>query len=120
MFNKKNYSILLVGFVFLLSFSAGFAAETNQDETYGSLLQALKIVEGYNGNLKEGEDITRVEMITVMSRLYPESFGSYIPPAQATFKDVPTTHWDLNMSNLLIKWASRQGKPVISLVWRIK
>lgn len=110
MFNKKNYSILLVGFVFLLSFSAGFAAETNQDETYGSLLQALKIVEGYNGDLKEGEDITRVEMITVMSRLYPESFGSYIPPAQATFKDVPTTHWGFKYVEFAYQMGITTGK----------
>ncbi len=110
MFNKKSFSILLVGFIFLLSLNAVFAADTNQVETYGSLLQSLKIVEGYNGDLKEGKNITRVEMITLMSRLYPETFASYIPPTQATFKDVPTSHWGFKYVEFAYQMGITTGK----------
>lgn len=90
--NKILISLLMICVMVAGGSSFGFAAEST-DETYGNLLFDYGIVKGIGGELKEDQLIKRVEMMTLMSRLYPNEFESYNAPEKATFIDVPVTHW---------------------------
>lgn len=87
----KTIAVCMIMVLILGTGTLTYGAETT--DTYGVLLQTLKVVEGFNGDLMEQKEISRVEMITLMSRLYPDEFQKYSPPNQATFTDVKTTHW---------------------------
>lgn len=87
-----NKSIaLMLGLLMLLNaaFIPSFAAE----DSYGVLLKDIGLITGNDGDLMESKNISRVEMIAILSKLYPEEFSAYKPPVVATFSDVPVSHW---------------------------
>ncbi|HSN66389.1 MAG TPA: S-layer homology domain-containing protein, partial [Fusibacter sp.] len=91
---KKNiiFVLIILSVLTLFSVNMTFAADT-MDDTYGKVLADFQLITGYNGDLMEDKNITRVEMIAIISKLYASDFKSYVPPAIATFDDVKTTHW---------------------------
>ncbi len=91
---KKSfvYVLLILSVLTIFSVNMAFAADTI-DDTYGKVLADFKLITGYNGDLMENKNITRVEMIAIISKLYASEFESYVPPKVATFEDVKTTHW---------------------------
>jgi hypothetical protein len=91
---KRSFIFVLLFLSVLIVFSVNtaFAAET-MDDTYGKVLVDFQLITGYNGDLMEDKNITRVEMIAIISKLYASDFKSYVPPTVATFDDVKTTHW---------------------------
>jgi hypothetical protein len=86
-----------------------FAAETMND-TYGKVLADYKLITGFNGDLMEDKNITRVEMIAILSKLYSSEFKDFVPPAVATFDDVPTTHWGYKYVEFAYKKGITTGK----------
>lgn len=89
----KRIITLLLTVVLILSLTVPtFADGTVEKKTYGEILFDLGIILGSNGDLKEGDLITREEMVTILTRLIEED-TDFTPPANPTFKDVPTSHW---------------------------
>ncbi|MDH8676531.1 S-layer homology domain-containing protein [Fusibacter bizertensis] len=96
-FNTLNKLLKTKGLVLLLILLIGtsafsFAADEPED-SYGQILYDIQLITGYDGDLMLDKEISRVEMIAIISKLYPDEFSSYLPPETATFKDVPATHW---------------------------
>jgi len=91
---KKStmYGIVLFAIIAMLSTQMTFAADTS-DDTYGKILSDYHLITGFNGDLMEDKNITRVEMIAIISKLYATEFKDYIPPNVATFDDVNKAHW---------------------------
>lgn len=87
-----NYVLIILSVLIIFSVNMTFAVDT-MDDTYGKVLADFQLITGYKGDLMEDKNITRVEMIAIISKLYASEFKSYVPPAVATFDDVKTTHW---------------------------
>lgn len=89
-YGKKSIALMLICLMILSIVQLPtFAAE----DTYGILLKDIGLITGDNGNLMELKNISRVEMIAILSKLYPEEFEAYTAPDVATFTDVPVSHW---------------------------
>lgn len=90
---KKLFCVLPFGLTLVLLMGMfSFAVET---PTYGQLLFDLGIISGANGDLNEGGEIKREEMVVILNRLSAEykNFQNYVAPKQPSFIDVPLTHW---------------------------
>ncbi len=62
--------------------------------TKGQVLQEVGLIRGdSNGNLHSQEPITREELIVILVKLATDGSESFTPTGQATFTDVPKTHW---------------------------
>ncbi|GAB6109139.1 S-layer homology domain-containing protein [Fusibacter bizertensis] len=89
-FTKSKWLVLLMIFVVM---TPVFAAEEEKVDSYGQILLDINLITGYDGDLMLDKEISRVEMIAILCKLYPDAFASYTPPEIATFTDVPTSHW---------------------------
>jgi len=104
----KPSIMVLLAVIITLGNLSGFAVTTS--DTYGSLLQELKLIQGDNGDLMESKNISREEMITILSRLYPAEFAAFVPPAKPTFTDVKTTDWSYKYVEFAYKKNITKGK----------
>lgn len=109
--NKKyiRYLIVLLIMITVFSSSLTFAAEAT-DDAYGKLLADNKLITGFNGDLMSEKNISRVEMIAIISKLYASEFISYVPPIVATFEDVGTTHWGYKYVEFAFEKGITNGK----------
>ncbi len=104
---KKSLSLLLaIAMVFSMFASVAFAANTPQ--TALEKFNALKdkgIFTGINDAGDPGLDqqMTRAQAAVVIAKLF--GLDTSTPPATATFKDVPTTHW----ANAYVEAAVKAG-----------
>lgn len=89
---KKLLSFMLIVTLVLSMSIPSSVAAVDTGQTHGEALFDLGIVQGSDGEIKEGELITREEMVAILSRLL-EGEINFVPPTTPTFQDVPTTHW---------------------------
>lgn len=84
-------AVLFMFIVALISFNTlSFADGVD----YGAGLQKLGIIKGdASGNLNGEKSLTRGELIAMISVITMKSNDTFVPPAKASFSDVPTTHW---------------------------
>lgn len=110
MFKRPIKPVVIVLFVLIITLGsmAGFASTAS--DTYGSLLQEQKLIQGVNGDLMESKNISREEMITILSRLYPAEFAAFVPPVKPTFTDVKTTDWSYKYVEFAFKKGITKGK----------
>lgn len=94
---NKILLIVMIGVLFLnastIASHADIDTSITQAKTYGELLNAIELVNGYNGDLMPEKMITRTEMVALISKFYAYEFNEYIVPETASFTDVPTSHW---------------------------
>lgn len=101
---RKLQALWLAMLVLLVIFAEKSFASTYK--TYGQVLFELGMVKGSNGDLLEQSNISREEMVTILTRLSgSEELNSFVLPSQATFLDVPKSHWAFKN----IEWAYRKG-----------
>lgn len=89
----RKILIVLLTLALLFSLPASYGEEA---ETYGTLMKSLGLINGYaDGSLKEDGTITREEMVVVLNGISKNSkeFENFVPPTEATFKDIPVNHW---------------------------
>lgn len=107
---KSKWLIIIMTFIM---FTSAFTFAANeQTDSYGDILLDIGLITGYNGDLMLDKEISRVEMIAILSKLYPSEFASYTPPSTATFKDVPTTHWGYKYVEFAYSKGITRGKSV--------
>lgn len=94
---KKILSLLLL--LVLVSSTVGtysLAEETN-DLTYGKILKEIGIIKGDGlGNLNEDKQLTRGEMVAIISTLTTPKTDTFKVPVKPSFTDVPVNHWAFN------------------------
>ncbi|HAS72741.1 MAG TPA: hypothetical protein DCS67_01195 [Clostridiales bacterium UBA8960] len=104
---KKQFMILICSIMIITSMgSVAYAA----DDTYAILLRDIGLITGNNGDLMETKNISRVEMIAILSKLYPLEYANFTPPATATFMDVPVGHWGYKYVEFAFKKGITAGK----------
>ncbi len=104
-----GFMMLLISSFVLISVQIDFAAETTND-TYGKILADYQLITGYNGDLMAEKDISRVEMVAILSKFYESAFKEYMPPTIATFDDVQTSHWGYKYVEFAYKMGITKGK----------
>lgn len=87
---KKQMVLFVCSLMIIATLSSAAFAE---EDTYAILLKDIGLITGHNGDLMETKNISRVEMIAILSKLYLDEFNTFTPPAVATFTDVPVGHW---------------------------
>ena len=108
---RKSTRLLIVLFslVAILSTQMSYAAEASED-TYGKILADVHLITGFNGDLMEEKNISRVEMIAIISKFYASEFKAFVPPTIPTFDDVKATHWGYKYVEFAFKKGITTGK----------
>ncbi len=106
---STRYLIVLFSIVAILSSQMSFAADVTED-TYGKILADVHLITGFNGDLMEDKNISRVEMIAIISKLYASEFKAFVPPTIPTFDDVKSTHWGYKYVEFAYKKGITTGK----------
>lgn len=89
----KKTVLALIILSILIGFSAPSLAE--EHKTYGQVLQAIGLIQGDGGDIKEEDFITREELTTLLVRTMGKNkdFQAFELPKTPTFSDVPADHW---------------------------
>jgi len=89
---RKILSLLLV--VVLTMSTLGTMVFASETVTYGRMLKELGVINGdATGNLNGDKELTRGELIAIISTLTTPKVDDFKSPGKASFTDVPTTHW---------------------------
>lgn len=96
---KKGLAMFLVMLLVSNSFGILAFADTRlisgqSKVTFGEGLQTLRIIGGdANGNLNGDKELTRGELIAIISKLETPKNDTFVLPTKPSFSDVPKTHW---------------------------
>ena len=113
---KKYLSFLLAMVIFVGLLSPITSAdivykEPPSEVLFAELLTTLGIISGdSNGNLNIEGELTRGQLIAIVSKLMTNDIEGYTPPSSPSFKDVPATHWAYNFVELAKEKGVTNGK----------
>lgn len=96
----KSYKVFVSIWIVMILFAntgrvsyADIETSISEAENYGELLNAIELINGYQGDLMPDKSITRTEMMAIISKFYTFEFDAFQAPTEPSFKDVPVNHW---------------------------